>query len=306
MALTQVPKLLSVCVLIPLCNEEDSLPMLCARLHELKQSLEKRFQIHFVFVDDGSTDGTSRLLQSAIPEGTSYEMHVHPVNRGVGAAFRTGFSHAAADVVCTIDADCSYGPEHLLRMIEEVASDRTDVIVASPYHPQGGVEGVQRWRLLLSAQCSRLYRIVSPLKLHTYTSIFRAYRGSFVQKAQFRSDDFVSAVELLLSARYLGYRVSEMPLILHRRATGVSKMRIAGTIRSHLRLIIDCLLTRNGGHPSFCTNGDVMALPASAATQTESLSWATKLMNGLMRAGDHPSVAPDAEVGREQKGAFLR
>lgn len=242
----------SVCIVIPVCNEEESLSLLRSRLKCLQRSLSKSFRVHYLLVDDGSTDETTRLLATAVPHGATYEVHTHATNLGLGAAFRTAFQHAAADVVCTIDADCSYGPEHLLAMIEEVAAGRTDVMVASPYHPQGGVDGVQRWRLLLSAQCSRLYRAVSPLKLYTYTSIFRAYKGSFVREAQFRSDGFVAAVEILLSASYLGLRVSELPLTLRRRSAGASKMRIARTIGAHARLLANCLFAGNCGHPSFC------------------------------------------------------
>ncbi len=242
----------SVCIVIPVCNEEESLPLLRARLCALQGKLGARFCVRYLFVDDGSTDATARLLPAAVPEGASHEVHTHPANRGVGAAFRTGFRHAEADVVCTIDADCSYGPEHLLSMIEKVAGGHADVVVASPYHPEGGVDGVQRWRLVLSAQCSRLYRMVSPLKLYTYTSIFRAYKGSFVRQAQFRSDGFVAAVEILLSASHRGLRVAEMPLTLRRRTAGASKMRIARTIGAHGALMVNCLFARNGGHPSFC------------------------------------------------------
>ena len=245
----------SVCIIIPVCNEKDSLSLLRDRLGNLHQSLRSRFRVHYLFVDDGSTDETSQLLPMTVPAGASYQIHVHAENYGVGAAFRTAFHHAEADVVCTIDADCSYGPEHLAAMIQEIVSKRADVVVASPYHPEGGVDGVQGWRLLLSAQCSRLYRLVSPLKLYTYTSIFRAYRGSFVRKAQFRSNGFVSAVEILLSASSLGLRVAEMPLTLRRRTAGVSKMRIARTIRSHAKLLTDCLLSGNSGYPGFCNPG---------------------------------------------------
>jgi dolichol-phosphate mannosyltransferase len=264
------PLLPSVCILIPMCNEEESLPLLRARLQTLHWSLRNRYRLHYLFVDDGSSDDTSRLLATAVPAGASYEVHTHATNRGIGAAFRTGFEHVAADIVCTIDADCSYGPEHLSKMIQEVESERTDVIVASPYHPQGGVEGVQRWRLLLSTLCSRLYRALSPLKLYTYTSIFRVYKGSFVRRAQFRSDDFVAAVELLLCAAYLGCRISEMPLTLRRRSAGVSKMRIARTIRGHAALLLDCLLARNGGYPGFFQQ---QMTNAAQDTQTRAPFW---------------------------------
>jgi dolichol-phosphate mannosyltransferase len=243
-------------VIIPLCNEEESLPLLWRSLETLQSQLGAEFEVHYLLVDDGSTDATLRLLPQSIPAGVSYTIVAYETNRGLGAALRTGFEHSrGADIVCTIDADCTYGPEHLVSMIHEVSAGKTDVVVASPYHPQGLVEGVQPWRLVLSKQCSRLYRLVSPLQLHTYTSIFRVYSGSYARQAQIWSDDFISAVELVLYASALGFRVSEMPLTLHRRTAGVSKMKILKTIRGHAALILVCLTSGRRGFTGYGGGG---------------------------------------------------
>jgi dolichol-phosphate mannosyltransferase len=121
--------------------------------------------------------------------------------------------------------------------------------VASPYHPAGKVEGVQPWRIGLSANCSRLYRTITPLKLYTYTSIFRAYRGDAVRGLAVENDGFVAAVEILLRVDRLGYRIAEAPMTLSRRSTGQSKMRIGKTIGAHLGLMKQCLFSRDGGYP---------------------------------------------------------
>ena len=143
---------------------------------------------------------------------------------------------ATGSIVCTIDADCSYSPEDLYKLIELVASGHADVAVASPYHPQGAVIGVRRWRLLLSRQCSQLYRWISPLNLYTYTSIFRAYQRTIAAP-----DPELSGTMALYppsrcscARNTSGYRVCEAPMVLHARQRGYSKMRIANTIAAHL------------------------------------------------------------------------
>ena len=246
---------LRVCILIAVCNEEESLPELAAKLRKLHAALQPAYKVEYCFVDDGSTDRTATLVQSAAPTGARVSVLFHGTNRGIGAAFRTGVLHTDADIICTIDADCSYPPSDLDRMITDVAANQTDIVVASPYHPEGGVLNVQRWRLFLSLQCSRLYRIVSPLKLHTYTSMFRAYRGSVARSVQFPSDGFVSTVEILLDAASRGARISEAPLVLSRRTKGRSKLRLGRTIRAHLRLIALCCLAKlQGRYPNFETS----------------------------------------------------
>ncbi|MHB1020768.1 MAG: glycosyltransferase [Acidobacteriaceae bacterium] len=263
---TKTPR--RVCIMVPLCNEEATLPDLRVKLRILHRELSQQYEVEYYFVDDGSTDATARSISSLCPEGAEFDAFTHTQNLGIGASFRTAFSRIKADIVCTIDADCSYAPEDLKQLIDVIDRGDADVAVASPYHPQGSVEGVQRWRLLLSLQCSRLYRILTPLKLHTYTSIFRAYRGSVVREVQFPSDGFVSAVEILLSAASLGYRVTEVPLVLRRRAFGQSKMRILRTIGTHLHLLTGCVLARlQGKYSDF-----VAGIPFTAAAQKKSTS----------------------------------
>jgi dolichol-phosphate mannosyltransferase len=227
-----------VSIIVPMCNEEESIDLLREKLGRLQHRIGQNFAIEYCMVDDGSTDGTWNLMRSAVPQSATYVMRRHDRNRGVGAAIRTGLEVASGSIVCTIDADCSYPPEDLCALIDLVACGDADVAVASPYHPAGGVVGVKRWRILLSRQCSLLYRFVSPLKIHTYTSIFRAYTGNAATRLKFGSDGFVSAVEILMCAHRMGYRVREVPLVLHARQRGYSKIRIAKTICAHLGLIM--------------------------------------------------------------------
>jgi dolichol-phosphate mannosyltransferase len=200
--------------------------------------------VELVFVDDGSTDNTLPLLREAFPEGELCRILSHDKNRGIGAAFRTGFQNATGSIVCTIDADCSYEPEGLKRLIETMEREGADIAVASPYHPRGSVQDVGTWRLLISRTCSALYRAISPVALYTYTSIFRAYRWSVVETVDFRADGFVSAAEILIHAAKQGYRITEVPMVLCGRKVGITKMKILRTIGKHLAMMGTILLER--------------------------------------------------------------
>ena len=172
-----------VCIVIPLCNDKQSLLDLRRCLHDLQtQDLQKTvsayFQLSFVVITGDSTAKTLEMLLLAVPPGVLYTVAIHSENRAQGVAFGSGAARAwEGESVCTIDADCSYGPEHFLSMVGEVKVCAADVIVACPYHSEGWVQGVQPWRLTLSKQCSRLYRMALLLKLYGYTSIFGSTVG---------------------------------------------------------------------------------------------------------------------------------
>lgn len=230
-----------ISIVVPMCNEEDSIDLLREKLAVLQDRLGLDFELEFCLVDDGSTDATWEQMGSAVPNKAGFIRLRHEMNRGVGAAIRTGIQASSGSIVCTIDADCSYPPQDLYALVQLVVSGDADVAVASPYHPQGGVVGVRPWRIFLSRQCSNLYQWLSPLKLHTYTSIFRAYSGEAARQLTFASDGFVSAAEILFRADRNGYCVREVPLILHARQRGYSKIRIVRTICAHLGLMLQLI-----------------------------------------------------------------
>ena len=254
-------------IIVPVFNEEDGIEQLQNSLTQLRQTLGEGLQ--FIFVDDGSTDDTVNRLQLAFGSDPTCCILEHGVNRGIGAAFRTGFQAASGEIVCTIDADCSYRPEGLKRLIAALDDAGADIAVASPYHPDGGVAGVPAWRLLLSRACSLLYRILAPVNLYTYTSVFRAYRQGVVRDVQFQSNGFVSAVEILFSAARQGYRITEVPMVLHARTVGQSKMKIARTIRTHLKLMRDLVVPTRAAGTADTAIGNSITTMSSAVTAKE-------------------------------------
>jgi len=198
--------------------------------------------VRVIAVDDGSTDATAAGL-AAIP---GIEVRRHEVNRGVGAAMTTGLRAATGDAALVYDADESYAPEVLARLVTALAEGAADIATASPYHPAGGVEGVGMLRLLLSRAASRLYRWRLRAPLFTYTCAVRAYRLPAALDLLPAPDDFTAAAYLLAAALARGQRVVEVPAQLRPRRAGRSKLRLGRTIRAHLRLLRDLPVTPPG------------------------------------------------------------
>ena len=226
-----------ISIVIPVWNEEDGIPQLHGSLMRLRELLRERANLEFVFVDDGSSDSTQERIRQQFGNGEDYCIVAHGRNQGIGCAFRSGFKAARGTIVCTIDADCTYSPEGLKSLIDALDAGNTDIAVASPYHPEGKVEGVPFWRLLVSKCCSWFYRRLAPVHLYTYTSIFRAYRRPVTETISFHGTGFVCAAEILVRAAQKGYRIVEVPMTLHARQIGQSKMKVFRTTRAHLKMM---------------------------------------------------------------------
>jgi len=224
-------------VVLPLFNEEALVPGLSSVLARVRAALEGH-DATFLAVDDGSSDGTAAALRML--EGL--EVVTHERNRGVGAAMATGLQRAAGDVAIVYDPDEAYAPEALTALVDALAG--ADIATLSPYHPDGGIEGVGRLRLFLSRGASWLYRRRLKSPLHTFTCAVRAYRLDRVRPLLGNIPaDFTAAAWLLAAGLRAGLRIVEVPAVLRARGTGQSKMRIARTIRAHLRLLRDLAVT---------------------------------------------------------------
>jgi dolichol-phosphate mannosyltransferase len=165
----------------------------------------------------------------AIP--VKYE--AHPTNWGLGRALRTGFAAASGEVIVATDSDGTYKFSSLPALLAYL-TDEVDMVTASPYHPKGGVVGVPRYRLILSQGSSLIYRLLVDRKIHTYTCLYRAYRREVIETVRFAADGFLGGTELMVKGMLMGFRVAEYPAVLYRRTFGVSKAKIARTIRAHL------------------------------------------------------------------------
>ncbi len=223
-----------VSVVVPMFNEEEGIPRLLDKLDAVGEELGD-YALRIILVDDGSTDGTWDLLESASSDRDDTVLIRHQENRGIAAAIMTGIRAAKTEIVCSIDADCSYDPQDIEKMVPLL--DGAAMVTASPYHPDGRVVAVPWWRLFLSRNLSRLYSLVLRKKLYTYTSCFRAYRRSVVADMHLDHGDFLGIAELAIRLIRSGEQVVEFPAVLGTRTLGQSKMKILRTVRRQTGLL---------------------------------------------------------------------
>jgi dolichol-phosphate mannosyltransferase len=239
---------MDISVVIPCHNEESNLERLVNGLRPVLRDLGPVESTEVVLVDDGSTDSTWQGLTQLAEKGQlgcAVRLERHQWNRGLGAALRTGFAASRGRIIITTDSDGTYRFSEIPGLMSRLTSD-VGIVTASPYHPQGGVENVPSYRLILSRGSSLIYRALVDRRIHTYTALFRAYRGDVVRTVEFTSDGFLAVAELLVNARLAGYRVVEYPAVLHSRIAGTSKARLARTIVAHIRFQLSVLMRRIG------------------------------------------------------------
>ena len=226
-----------VSIVVPCYNEQESLPYLAKTLSSVETKLNDiGFTSELIFVDDRSQDETLNVMHSLFGQHKNVQIIHHEANKGVAGGIMTGIRAAKTELVCSIDCDCTFDPHELVKMIPLMGND-VDMVTASPYHKDGGVQNVPAWRLLLSKGASVLYRRVLRTKIASYTSCFRVFRRSAMVNINPTAPGFHGVPEMLGLLDLEGGKIVEFPTVLAVRLFGASKMNTLKTVVGTLKLL---------------------------------------------------------------------
>jgi glycosyltransferase involved in cell wall biosynthesis len=201
-------------VVIPACNEEESLGELLRAIERALDPANVSYEI--VFVDDGSTDATLERLKAA--ERTNDRVRVFSFRRNLGksVALRCGFQQAAGDYILTMDADLQDDPANFSRMFDQLVSTNSDLV--SGWRKERQDNAVKK-------VSSRLFnrfmiRMLFGTSFHDMNSGLKLYRRDVARELPLYGGmhRFIPLI-----ATELGYRVTECPVSHGERKYGASK-----------------------------------------------------------------------------------
>jgi len=225
-------------VVIPCFNEAPALPYLANTLQRLEASLGSAYDLRFIVVDDGSTDQTLARARALFAHWPNVTVVRHDQNRGQAAAILTGALASTSEIVCTMECDSRFDPLELARMIPRLRAG-VDLVVASPYHPDGVVRNVPRWQRALATSVAFCYRRVLRHSLHCYTTSFRVYRRRTLLALPVRRGGAVGITEMLARLDVAGSTIVEHPVTLDARIFGRTSPRVARTLAGHAGLLAE-------------------------------------------------------------------
>ncbi|MCK5235549.1 MAG: glycosyltransferase family 2 protein [Deltaproteobacteria bacterium] len=216
----------SVSIVIPIYNEEESIPELYKALKPVMESTDRPYEL--VFIDDGSTDATMEKLNELGKKDDTVVVVSFRRNFGQTAAMAAGFKYATGDVVITMDADLQNDPEDIPMLLEKIK----DCDVVSGWRKDRQDAALSR--KLPSFIANRLISWVTGVKLHDYGCTLKAYRKDVVKNIRLYGEmhRFIPAL-----ASWVGAKIIEVPTRHHARRWGQSKYGISRTIRVVLDLI---------------------------------------------------------------------
>jgi glycosyltransferase involved in cell wall biosynthesis len=194
----------SLTVIVPVFNERTTVAEVIRRM----RAVELPVLLQIVVVDDGSSDGSDKVL-GAIEDSTVQVLR-HKVNQGKGAAIRTGLAEARGDLVLIQDADLEYDPNDWPRLLEPIIRGKSRVVYGSRFTGERKNMMPLHWfgNRLLSLVTNVLYRTT----LSDMETCYKLFDAQVIEGLTLVSNRFDFEPEITAKVLRRGHRIYEVPI----------------------------------------------------------------------------------------------
>lgn len=227
-----------VSVIIPLYNEEGSLPELFEKLEQVMTELGGEYE--YVFVDDGSVDKSLLILRELYKHYQQVKVVSFRRNYGKSAALSAGFREAKGDFVITMDADLQDDPAEIPALVKKLR-DGADLVSGWKHNRQDPIT-----KTIPSKFFNFITSLISGIRLHDFNCGLKAYRNEVVKTVSVYGElhRFIPVL-----AAWEGFRVEELRVHHLRRKYGKSKYGGRRFLNGFFDLITVMFITRRGTNP---------------------------------------------------------
>jgi glycosyltransferase involved in cell wall biosynthesis len=195
-------------IIVPAYNERAFIREILARVDRVDlPGIDKEI----IVVDDGSTDGTAELLRQEAEGGR--RVLFHEVNRGKGAAIRTGLAATSGDIILIQDADLEYSPRDYPVLLQPILDGDADVVYGTRFKGGGGAQRVLYfWHSVGNRMLTTMSNMLSDLNLTDMETCYKVFRAEVIKGIDLRSERFGFEPEITMKVARKRWRVYEVPI----------------------------------------------------------------------------------------------
>ena len=195
-------------IIIPIYNEKELLPIVLEKVR--KVNIEKEL----ILIDDCSTDGTVEILKTEEKKSDTIVLY-HNVNRGKGAAIRTGLEHFSGDIVIIQDADLEYNPDDIPKVIQPIIEGRCEVAYGSRF--LGSIKKMKLPNFIANKLLAWLISILYKHKITDEATAYKAFSKKAIKSINLKCQRFEFCPEVTSKILKKGYKIIEVPVSFEAR-----------------------------------------------------------------------------------------
>lgn len=233
-----------ISLIIPVYNEEGSLPALFSAIEDVSASLP---ELEAIFIDDGSTDASASILEKKASEDQRFKIIQLAANRGQTAAIQAGIDNSSGDILIFLDSDLQNDPADIPMLLSKI-SEGYDVV--SGWRKDRKDNPIKR--NFPSRIANTIISKVSGVHLHDYGCTLKAYKKKSLENVRLYGEmhRFIP-----IYAAWQGAKVTEIPVRHHSRKFGKSKYGLERIFKVILDILVVKFLSRYLTKPIYVFGG---------------------------------------------------
>jgi SAM-dependent methyltransferase len=203
-------------ILVPLFNEEEFIGTLLRRV--LAAPLPEGLAREIIVVDDGSTDGSDRIVEEIASRHPGLvRLLRHGRNRGKGAAIRTAVEQARGEYCLIQDADLEYDPREYPNLLKPLLEGKADAVYGSRFMIVAERRVMYYWHSIANRLVTGLCNLTADVNLTDMGTGYKAFRTALLAETPIRSNGFGLEPEITIKLARRGARIYEVPVSYHGR-----------------------------------------------------------------------------------------
>jgi dolichol-phosphate mannosyltransferase len=204
--ITRAANQVTLSIIIPCYNEERTLQECVRRVLAIQ---DESLRLELIIVDDCSKDNSLEIARGLAQRNPQFRLLQHEVNKGKGAALRTGIAHATGDFVAIQDADLEYDPMDLKRLLIPLRSGDADVVFGSRFLSTEFRRVLYFWHSMANGFLTTLSNMLTDLNLSDMETCYKVFRREVIQSIEIEENRFGFEPEVVAKIAQMRVRVYE-------------------------------------------------------------------------------------------------
>lgn len=216
----------TVTVVLPTYNERENIKVLIPNIIDVLETNKIEWKI--LVVDDNSPDGTADAVREMNKKNEKIKVLLREKKEGLGAALKDAYNNCKTDIIISMDSDLSLSPSYIPEFLQKI-EDGYDLVIGSKYSKLSRYEKTKSRTFIqsvLSQTANTFIKFLIGIDITDFTLNYRCFKRDMLKKIDINDKRNAFFLEMIVEAKYSGFKIAEIPIVFKERRYGKTKTNI--------------------------------------------------------------------------------